>query len=66
MLNFDISAAGVAKLLLKLNVAKAGGPDAVRPIVLKALSQVVAPVVTVSFQTPLDYGTVPWDWKSSL
>ena len=65
MQDFDISTAGVAKLLSILNVTKAAGPDAIRPIVLKELSQVVAPFITVIFQTSLDSGTVPTDWKKA-
>ena len=61
MQDFDISTAGVAKLLSNLNATKAAGPDAIRPIVLKELSQVVAPVITVIFQTSLDSGAVPTD-----
>ena len=47
MPDIDISTAGVAKLLSNLNVSKAAGPDSVRPIVLKELSQVITPVITV-------------------
>ena len=63
MPDIDISTAGVAKLLSNLNVSKAAGPDSVRPIVLKELSQVITPVITIIFQTSLDSGTVPSDWK---
>ena len=66
MQDFDISMAGVAKLLSNPNViTKAVGPNAITPIVLKELSQVVAPVITVIFQTSLDSGTVPTDWKKA-
>ena len=65
MQDFDISKAEVAKFLSNLNVTKAAVPDAIRPIVLKELSQVVAPVITVIFQTSLDSGTVPIDWKKA-
>ena len=65
MPDIDISTAGVAKLLSNLNVSKAAGPDSVRPIVLKELSQVITPVITIIFQTSLDSGTVPSDWKKA-
>ena len=42
------------------NSAKAAGPDAIRPIVLKELSQVIAPLVTA-----MDTGMVPSDWKKA-
>ena len=65
MPDIDISTAGVAKLLSNLNVSKAAGPYSVRPIVLKELSQVITPVITIIFQTSLDSGTVPSDWKKA-
>ena len=60
-----ITPAGIAKLLSNLNVAKAAGPDSVRSIVLKELSQIIAPVVTIVFQSSLDSGIVPSDWKKA-
>ena len=43
MQDVKISTAGVSKLLSGLNVSKAAGPDAIRPIVLKELCQEIAP-----------------------
>ena len=60
MTDIEISENGVAKLLSNLNSAKAAGPDATRPIVLR---QVVAPIVIAIFQKSLDTGKVPSDWK---
>ena len=60
-----ISTAGVTKLLSDLDVSKAAGPDAIRPIVLKQLSQEISPVVALVFQTSLDSGTVPTEWKTA-
>ena len=65
MPDLDISVCGVAKLLSNLNSTKAVGLDAIRPIVLKELSQVIAPAVTVIFQKSLDTCTVPSDWKKA-
>ena len=45
MSDIEISVNGVAKLLFNLNSAKAAGPDAIRHIVLKELSHVIAPIV---------------------
>ena len=53
MPDIDISPAGVAKLS-NLNVSKAAGQDSIRPIVLKELNQVIAPVVTMITLTSLD------------
>ena len=63
--DIDISASGIAKLLSNLNVSKAAGPDSLRPIVLKELSQVIAPAISIIFQISLDSGTVPSDWKKA-
>ena len=65
MPDIDISTAGVAKLLSNLDVSKAAGPDSARPIVLKELSQVIIPLITIIFQTSLDSGTVHSDWKKA-
>ena len=64
MKDIVISTAGVTKLLSDLDVSKAAGPDAIRPIVLKQLSQEISPVVALIFQTSLDSGTVPTEWKT--
>ena len=63
--DFEVSPVGVAKLLSNLNVAKSAGPDSIRPVVLKELSQVISSVVSINFQTSLDTGTVPSDWKKA-
>ena len=47
---------GFAKLLSNLNSAKAAGPHAIRPKVLKELCHVIAPIVTAIFQQSLDTG----------
>ena len=65
MQDIKISTAGVNKLLSGLNVSKAAGPDAIRPIVLKELCQEITPVVALIFQTSFDSGTVPADWKKA-
>ena len=65
MQDIVISTAGVTKLLFELNVSKAAGPDTIRPIVLKQLCQEISPVVALIFQTSLDSGTVPTEWKKA-
>ena len=60
-----ISTAGIKKLLSDLNVSKAAGPDAIRPIVLKQLSQEISPVAALIFQISLDSGTVPTEWENA-
>ena len=59
MPDIDISTSGIPKLLSNLNVSEAPGPDSARPLVLKELSHVIAPVISIIFQTSLDGGSVP-------
>ena len=59
MKDIVISTAGITKLLSDLDVSKAAGPDTMKPIVLKQLSQSISPVIALIFQTSLDSGTVP-------
>ena len=56
-----ISIMGVQKLLCKLNVKKASGPDNISCKILRELSVEIAPVLTYIFQQSLDTGTVPLD-----
>ena len=65
MPDIDISTSGIAKLLSNLNASKAAGPESLRPIVLKELSQVIAPTISIIFQISLDSGTVHSDWKKT-
>ena len=65
MQDIKISTAGVNKLLSGLNVSKAAGPDAIRPIVLKELCQEITHVVALIFQASFDSGIVPADWKKA-
>ena len=65
MQDIKISTAGVSKLFSGLNVSKAAGPDAIRPIVLKELCQENTPFVALIFQTSFDGGVVPADWKQA-
>ena len=51
----------VVKLLLKLNPAKAGGPDLLPARILKDLAHDIAPYLTIIFQKILDTGRVPKD-----
>lgn len=61
MPKIEISVKGVSKLLSDLNIAKAVGPDAIKPIVLKELSSVIAPAVSAMFKKSLDDGEIPSD-----
>ena len=42
---------------------KASGPDIIPPMVLKELSNEIAPMLQIIFQISLTTGQVPDDWK---
>ena len=65
MPNIMISQEGVLKLLKKINPHKASGPDMIPARILKNLSDVIAPILTIIFQRTLTLGEVPEDWKSA-
>ena len=54
---------GVHKQLASLNPAKACGPDGICPRVLRELADILADPLTTLFQSSLDKGVVPDDWK---
>ena len=56
---------GVLKLLQNLKIHKAAGPDTISPRLLNSLASVIAPAITRIFQTSLDEGTVPKDWRKA-
>ena len=60
-----ISVSGITKLLCNLNPRKASGPDSIKPIVLKNLSNEIALFRSVFFQKSLDSGQVPHDWTKA-
>ena len=65
MPSITFSQEGVQKLLKKINPHKASGPDMIPARILKDLSDVIAPVLTVIFQKTLTHREVPEDWKSA-
>ena len=50
MEDFDISVAGILKLLKDLKPGKAAGPDRLKPILLKELREETAPIIQVIFE----------------
>ena len=54
---------GCLKLLLKLNLAKACGPDSIPSRILKESAHEIAPYLVSVFQRSLDAGKVPKDWR---
>ena len=65
MPEITISVPGIIKLLCNLNPSKASGPDSIKPIVLKNLSNEIALFLSVLFQKSLDSGQVPHDWTKA-
>ena len=58
-----VTAPGVEKLLSNLKPHKATGPDSIPARLLKELSTELAPALTYIYQTSINLGTVPDDWK---
>ena len=61
--DIEIREDGVHKLLSKLNLHKAMGPDQLHLKVLKQTT--VAPILQIIFQKSLDSGKIPSDWKKA-
>ena len=65
MPQINISEKGVHKLLTDLKIHKAAGPDSIPPRLLKELADVISPALARIFQTSLDAGSVPKDWRTA-
>ena len=60
-----INVEGVFNLLTKIEPNKAAGPDGIPPRLLKEMAYQMAPLLTFIFQSSLDQGQLPQDWKSA-
>ena len=58
-----VTRAGVLKLLLNINPNKATGPDGIPGRLLKLCAHELVEVFQLLFQTSLDQGLVPSDWR---
>ena len=56
---------GVHKQLKALNPYKAAGTDGISPRIFCELADILAAPLTTLFQTSLDRGVVPRDWKTA-
>jgi hypothetical protein len=65
MKEIEVSESGVLKQLQQLKTNKAAGPDALSPLVLRELATTLSEPLTTLFQTSLDKGHVPEDWKKA-
>ena len=63
MPDINISEERVLKLPLKISPNKACGPDLITTRILKDLAREIAPFLTRIFQSALNNGDVPKDWK---
>ena len=63
--HISVSVNGVANLLHNLNPHKATGPDGIPAYFLKELSHEIAPSLTLIFQSSLQQGVLPAEWKSA-
>ena len=62
---FNISCAGVEKLLAGIKSHTASGPDALPAHFLKLGSSELAPIFTLLFNSTLHQGKIPRDWKTA-
>lgn len=60
--HMDISVNGILKLLNNLKLGKAADPDKLRPLLLKELHVLIAPITKVIFGKTLGTGEIPADW----
>ena len=65
MPDIKVSENGILKLLKDLNPHKAAGPDELKPLVLRELREVIAPMLVVIFQRSIETGRVPKDWNDA-
>ncbi len=61
--NIKITEEDVQKRLSKLKTSKSPGPDGLHPRVLKELSQTIAEPLKMLFQSALEEGVLPNDWR---
>ena len=62
----EISNNGVEKLLSRLNVKKASGPDSICCRILKELSAELAPVLTNIYTQSIATGSIPNEWSTAF
>ena len=61
-----IESNGIEKLLSELNPHKATGPDNISSRFLKETAHYVAPLLTFIFQSSINQGKLPVDWKDAF
>ena len=66
MKDYDISAEGIAKLLMFLKPFKATGPDGIKAKFLLEFASELCPALTMIFNASLNQGEVPREWKHAF
>ena len=56
---------GVAKLLDRLNVHRAPGPNGLNARVLKECSNEISPILALIFNESLAWGDAPYEWRQA-
>ena len=64
-LPIQINSEGILHLLLDLKPNKVPGPDTIPARVLKELAYELAPVLAVIYETTLEQGCLPAEWKNA-
>ena len=62
MPDIHVSVSGVEKLLSKLNIHKATGPDEIPSHIYKEYASEIAPTLTIIFNKSLASGILPESW----
>ena len=63
--SYPLVCQGVTKLLNNQNIHKATGPVSIPSFILKSAADQLAPILTDIFQTSIDTGEVPQDWRDA-
>ncbi len=63
MPDIHITEPGVQKLLEKLNMHKASGPDEIGPRIFKQLATTITPILIDIYKQSYETGEVPLDWR---
>ena len=61
--NISFTVVGVQRLLEKIDLSKAAGPDGISSTVLKNCASALAPLVTALFNASITSGHVPDEWR---
>jgi hypothetical protein len=65
MPSINITNTGVYKLLQRLNINKATGPDKISTRLLKTVALQISPTLTTFFQASINQGKIPEEWKTA-